>query len=174
MAITYKLFLDERTQKSNKKFALKLRVTYDRKHRVIPLNVELLKKDWNAESQKVKASHVNAKLITVKINQMVNEIQEKALKFETREKVYGVDDLASNGKTNNSSTTFLSFANDQIASLMKAGRVGNAITYKTATNRLIAFTGKTDLKFEQIDFKLLDSFTNSLLGENLTINAIGG
>lgn len=170
MAITYKLFLDERTQKSNKKFALKLRITYNRKHKVIPMNIELLKEEWNKDTQKVKASHSNAKLINVKINQTLNEVQEKALKYETTDKVYGVEDLFSSGNKN--APSFQEFADAEINNLISCGRVGNAITYKTARNKLVEFTGKTRLLFEQIDYKLLDSFTNHMLTEGMTSNGI--
>ena len=99
MAITYKLFLDERTQKSNKKYALKLRITYNRKHKVIPMNIELHKQEWNTDTQKVKSSHPNAALINIKINQTLNQIQEKSLKYETTDKVYSVEDLSDSGVT---------------------------------------------------------------------------
>ena len=172
MAITHKLFLDERTQKSNKTYALKLRVTYNRKHKVIPLNIDLMKDEWNPVSQKVKSSHPNAKLITLKINQTINEIQEKALKYETTEKMYSVEDLAGNGGNSTSDTTFLSFANSEITTLIKTGRIGNANAYRDATNKLIKYTGKKGLKFEHIDHKLLDRFTQSMLAEDMKINAI--
>ena len=169
MAITYKLFLDERTQKGNNKFALKLRITFNRKHKFVPLNVELKKDEWNPITQKVKASHPNAKLINVKINQTLNEVQEKALKYETTEKVYDVADLAVNG-TNNV-LTFKSFADQEIKNLKNAGRIGNATTYQTATNKLIAYAGNA-LRFEQIDYKLLDNFANSMLEDEMTVNAV--
>ncbi len=172
MAITYKVFLDERTPKGNNKFALKLRITYNRKHKVVPINVELKKDEWNDVTQKVKSSHTNAKLITVKINQVITEIQERALKFETTEKVYSVEDLADNDSNKSSEITFHSFATKEIENQTISGRVGNAITYRTATNKLIAYTGRKGLKFEQIDYKLLNGFTNSMLAEEMTMNAI--
>jgi integrase len=172
MAITYKLFLDERTQ-SGDKFPLKLRVTYNRKHRVVSLNVLLRKEEWNAKLQKVKASHPNAKLITIKVNQALNDIQENALKFEKVEKVYSVEQLVGIDKGFSSKlVTFKSFATDEINSLRAAGRIGNAEAYKTACDRLLGFVGSEHLKFEQIDFKLLDGFANSMLAENVTVNAI--
>lgn len=171
MAITYKLFLDQRRTKDTGIYPLKVRITYNRKHKEVPLNITLHTKDWNEETQKVNASHPNAKLITVKINQTLNEIQEKALRFETVDKVYAVEDLAGKG-TNTKNVTFQWFADQEIESLKKAGRIGNAITYRTAKNKLIEFTGKNGLRFEQIDYNLLDSFTNSMLAEEMTINAI--
>lgn len=173
MAITYKLFLDERTVKSNNRFALKLRITYNRKHKVIPLNIELSKEDWNPQTQKVKVSHPNAKLINIKINQALNDVQEKALKYETVEKVYDVQDLSSSSNGGTSAIiTFQKFAENEIECLIKAGRVGNAITYRTATNKLMGFSKSKELRFEQIDYKLLDAFTNSMLAQGMTKNAI--
>ena len=172
MAITYKLFLDGRTKKGDK-YPLKLRITYNRKHKVVPLNVLLKKDEWNTKAQKVKASHPNAKLITIKVNQLLNDVQENALKFEKVEKVYTVENLFGNGgNTSNKQVTFRLFATQEIDSLLKAGRVGNSEAYKTATNKLLRFAGKEDLRFEQIDFKFLDSFTNSMLAEEMTVNAI--
>ena len=114
MAITYKLFLDQRRTKESGIYPLKVRITYNRKHKEVPLNITLHTRDWNEATQKVKSSHPNAKLINVKINQTLNEIQEKALKFETTERLYNVEDLAGNGCI--SKTTFLSFANNEIGS----------------------------------------------------------
>lgn len=171
MAITYKMFLDERTQKSNKKYALKLRITYNRKHKVIPLNIELGNEDWNPTTQKVKASHPNAKLINVKINQALNEIQEKALKYETTDKIYSVEDLVGMDRAS-ANITFLEFANKEIENMKIVGRVGNAKAYQDATNRLIRFVGKNSLRFENIDFRLLDEFTTKLLADGVKLNAI--
>ena len=170
MAITYKLFLDRRRLRETGIYPLKVRITYNRKHKEVPLNISLHENDWNPDTQKVKASHPNAKLITVKINRTISEVQERALKFENAEKVYGVEDLSSSGVNNN--VTFQSFADQEITSLASVGRVGNAITYRTATNRLIAYAGKSGLRFEQIDFKLLDGFSNFMQAEGMTLNAI--
>ena len=171
MAITYKLFLDQRRTKETGIYPLKVRITYNRKHKEVPLNITLHTKDWNEETQKVKPAHPNAKLITLKINQTLNEVQEKALKFENAEKVYGVEDLGST-TNNGKGVTFQSFAVQEIESQTKAGRVGNAITYRTAMNKLTTFAGKSELRFEQIDYKLLDSFTNAMLADGMTKNAI--
>jgi integrase/recombinase XerD len=171
MAITYKLFLDERTPKGNNRYALKLRITLNRKHKFVPLNVELTKDEWNPVTQKVKASHPNAKLITVKINKTLNELQEKALKYENTEKVYNVDDLICGGK-NMPNCTFLEFADREIENLKKVGRVGNAKAYQDATNRLIKFAGKKSLRFENIDFRFLEAFNNTLLADEVKVNAI--
>lgn len=152
-------------------YALNLRVTLNRRHKIIPLNITLNKEDWNAETQKVKPSHPNAKLINIKISQALTEIQEKALKYETTEKVYDVTDLAPSS-SEGSIVTFQSFTNGEIESLTKAGRVGNAITYRTAMNRLMAYTGKEGLRFEQIDYRLLDNFTNAMLAKEMKLNAI--
>jgi site-specific recombinase XerD len=152
-------------------YALNLRITLHRRHKIIPLNITLNKEDWNAETQKVKPSHANAKLINIKISQALTEIQEKALKFETIEKVYDVTDLTP-ASSEGSTITFQSFTIGEIESLRKAGRIGNAITYRTALNKLIAYTGKEGIRFEQIDYRLLEHFTSAMLSSGMKLNAV--
>lgn len=141
MGISYRLYLDERTPKADHKYPLKLRVTLDRKHKYIPLGILLESKDWDKKAQKVKSSHPNSKLITLKINQTINEIQQKALHLDTTEQVYDISNIV--GTSNKVYTTFKAFADEQIKQMHKAGKIGNAITYQTATNKLIEFAKRT-------------------------------
>ena len=173
MAITYKVFLDQRRARGTDIYPLKLRVTFNRKHKEIPLNINLHPKDWNETTQRVKANHPNAKMITIKVSSSLNEISERALRLEAAGKVYNVDDLVTTHNAGSGGViTFLSFTNSEITRLNEAGKVGNAITYRTASNRLIAYAKRENLRFEQIDYQLLSSFTASLQAEGLTLNAI--
>ena len=63
MVITFKVFLDERRQKTDRTYPLKIRVNVDRKQKEIPLNIYLLKNDWDKKNNRVKASYPNANLI---------------------------------------------------------------------------------------------------------------
>ena len=171
MVVTCKVFLDERRQKTDKTYPLKIRITVDRKHKEVSLNIFLLKEQWDDVNTRVKPSHPNAKLITMKINKELNLIQEKALKYETTDKVFRAEDLSGMDKSL-SNLTFLEFADREIENLKKAGRVGNAKAYQDATNRFIKFVGKKSLRFENIDFRLLEDFNSALLADNVKVNAI--
>lgn len=79
MAITFKVFLDDRREKKDQKYPLKIRVTIDRKHREFHLDIRLEKTHWDAQVQKVKHTHPNYKLLQLKISKKLAELQENAL-----------------------------------------------------------------------------------------------
>ncbi|MBS1585483.1 MAG: site-specific integrase [Bacteroidetes bacterium] len=170
MVVTTKVFLDERHQKTDKTYPLKIRITVNRKHKEQSLGIFLLKEQWDSDNSRVKPSHPNAKLISLAITKKLNEVQQTALKYETTDKVYTAGDISGTTKVNN--VSFQAFAQGEIDSMMAAGRVGNAITYRTATNRIIEYTGNKSLRFEQIDYRLLEAFTSKMLAEGITRNAI--
>jgi integrase/recombinase XerD len=171
MVVTSKVFLDERRQKADNTYPLKIRITVDRKHKEVSLSIYLLKEQWDSANNRVKPNHPNAKLITMKINKELNDIQEKALKFETSERVYVADDLTTTDR-NISKFTFLEFANREIENLKRAGRVGNAKAYQDATNRLIRFVGRKSIRFENIDYRLLEDFCSTMQADGMKTNAI--
>jgi integrase/recombinase XerD len=171
MIVTSKVFLDTRRQKADKTFPLKIRITVDRKHKEAALGIYLLSQDWDDENNRVKPSHPNAKLIALRISQAVSEVQKKALKLETSEKVFTADLTTGAIHQKKSSTTFWEFTNSEIEALKKAGKIGNAITYRTAANSLIKFTKNNTLKFEGIDYNLLSRYSGWMLENGLTQNA---
>ena len=174
MAITYKIFLDQRRVRENKHYPLKMRITLDRRCKEVPLNVILPIEAWDELKQRVKPSYPNENLITLKISKTLKELQEKSLRLETTDKVISLDNLANVvTKKQNTVTTFLSFANNEIDNLNKVGRVGNAISYGCAVSKLKKFCNNDSIKFEAINYNFLESFTNSMLQEGMSINTIG-
>ena len=67
--------------------------------------------------------------------------------------------------------TFKVFADKIIQQMMEANRVGNAIVYQTAVNRLISYCGK-DVSFEEVNYKLLDQFSHHLITSGLKQNSV--
>ena len=173
MATTYKIFLDRRRERKNNSYPLKMRITLNRKCKEVPLNVSLPIEAWDETKQRVKPSHPNEKLITLKISKTLKELQETSLKFDTTDTVISLDNLANvvNKKQSND-CTFFSYAKQQIDTMIQSGRVGNAIAYKDATNKLLSFTNMKGLKFESIDYKLLESFTSTMLSKGIKVNTI--
>jgi integrase/recombinase XerD len=174
MVTTFKAFLNERRQKSDGTYPLIIRITADRKHKEIPLNIYLKKEEWDKKNNRVILTHQNAKLITHKINQTLNDLQEAVLKFETANTELTLDIIADTvtKKQCAVATTFFSYANQLVEIMMQTRRIGNAIAYKNAISKLLHFTNNKALKFEQIDFKLLDSFTNTMLSKGTKINTV--
>lgn len=154
MIVTFKAFLDERHQKADSTYSLKIRITGNRKQKEIPLNIFLKKDEWDKRNNRVILTHPNSQLITQKINQNLNDLQEAVLKFETANIMFTLDDItqAIAKKQTTITTTFFSYANQQVKTMIQSGRIGNAIAYKNAIAKLLDYTKKKDLRFESIDW----------------------
>jgi len=174
MIVTFKAFLDDRHQKADSTYPLKIRITGSRKQKEIPLNIYLKKDEWDKRNNRVILTHPNCQLITLKINQNLGDLQEAVLKFETSNTPYTLDDITQEitKKHTAISTTFFSYAEQQVKIMVQSGRIGNAIAYKNAVAKLLDYTNKKDLRFESIDYKLLENFTSKMLSEGTKVNTI--
>ena len=68
---------------------------------------------------------------------------------------------------------FKEYGEQLVQELLDVKRTGNAIVYRTAINKLIAFTGNLKLGFTEIDYTLLDKFIRKLTIEGAKPNTIG-
>lgn len=158
--------------KSDGTYPLKIRVTVNRKHKETALGIYLLKEDWDSERSRVKPTHVNAKLIALKISQTLTKVQEKTLTVEVVDRVATAAEISNVvHNANSGSPTFHEFCQSEVSELHRVGKSGNADTYRTAANRLVKFGGKS-IRFESIDFDFLTKFHNSLAEEGVSVNGI--
>ena len=173
MVVTFKALLDERRQKDDGTYPLKVRVTVDRKHKEIPLTVYLRQKEWDKNNNRVKPSYPNANLITQKITTALGKLQEITLRFDAQNKVFTVDDVIDTYLNKKDyRPTVIEYGKTIIAEMIHAGRVGNARVYKDAVFKLQKYTGEKRLFFENIDTAYLLKFDNDMLGEGITVNGI--
>ena len=68
---------------------------------------------------------------------------------------------------------FLEFSKKLIGELMAEQRIGNALVYQTSVNRFISFCDNREIKFDEINFEILESFKRKLASEGVKINTIG-
>jgi len=141
MIVTFKAFLDQRPDST---YPLKIRITGNRKQKEIPLNIYLKENEWDTRNNRVILTHPNTILITQKINQNLIDLQEAVLKFETSNTLFNLDDItqAVAKKQTAIATTFFSYAEQQVKTMVQSGRIGNAIAYKNAIAKLLDFTNK--------------------------------
>ncbi len=173
MATTYKIFLDKRRDKKNNCYPLKVRITHDRRSKEVSLNLQLPNEAWDETRHRIKPSHPNEKLITLKINKTLKELQESSLKLETGGNLVTLDGIAKAIiKKPTEIVTFFSYADHQVAAMENSGRIGNALAYKHAIAKLLSYTNNKMLRFECIDYRLLENFTSTMLSQGTKINTI--
>ena len=176
MEITFKITLDKRHQKKNNAYPLKLRVYQDRLYKERSMGIDLPELDWNEELQLVRNSNeshlgYNAKIATLKA-----KLNKFLLLRDDAETVVSISEimefLDKKDKAPKPKPDLIAYGKNEIAKLQKVGRIGNAIVYSCAINKLQAYTKKTSLHFEDITYQFLEKFVNTLTIDGIKVNSI--
>ncbi|TWR30461.1 tyrosine-type recombinase/integrase [Mucilaginibacter pallidiroseus] len=172
------LVLDDRRAKSNGTYPIVIRVTHNRRTAAFPVGISVKKEHWDEHNCTLLKSHPNYKSLHTAINNAYHKVQKsteellnnqqftlKALKEKIR--VQPVIEVEATKLL-----TFNEYANRLINDLYQNNKVGNAIVYQTAVNRLISFANFTELTFEQVNYRLLENFKNKLVSDGVKPNTV--
>jgi len=174
--ITYKVVLDERRQKADGKFPIIFRVTFNRSTNSYATGISICKDHWNFETSLINRFCPNYKELNKNLTNKYLALQKVILQMED-DGEFSFDlfkeRLIEKHDARKASLTFLEYSEQLIAEMRAIKRVGNAIVYQTAVNRVIQFAGNKKLNFKQIDFNFLDGFKFQLIKEGAKPNTIG-
>jgi integrase/recombinase XerD len=173
-----RLVLDERRIKKDGTYPLAVRVTHNRQTATFPVGLSVKKEHWDAQNATLKKTHPHFKRLHADIYHLYHKVQKtsedlmdeqrftlKALKEKLRiQPVTEIEPMKP--------VTFNEYANKLVTILYANNKVGNAIIYQTAINRLLKFTNYAELTFEQINYRLLEDFRNALIADGVKPNTV--
>ncbi|MDU8886990.1 site-specific integrase [Yeosuana sp. MJ-SS3] len=167
---TVKTTLDTRRPKVNGAYNIIFKIRHHSKVYTINSGIAILDRYWDYEHSKITKQHPNSKLLNLKLLKDYFKIEKAML---TLDDDFTIEKLRNNfkGIAPNTSKSFKKHAQKLIDELMATNKTGNAIVYRTATNRLLEFCGK-DIMLNEIDYKLLDKFIHHLQLKGLKQNSI--
>lgn len=166
-----KTLLDLRRAKSDGTFNIIFRITDHKKVYTINSGISLPQHYWDERKGQVDKTHPNAKLLNIKLSKHFFKIEQVVLSLDDEFSIDKLKAILSGKPLVNAPETFQVFADKIIQQMMEANRVGNAIVYQTAVNRLIAYCGK-DVSFMEVNYKLLDQFSHHLITSGLKVNSV--
>ena len=166
-----KTLLDLRRAKSDGTFNIIFRIIDCKKVYTINSGVFLPQHYWDERKGQVDKSHPNAKLLNIKLSKHFFKIEQAVLSLDDEFSIDKLKAMLSGKPQVETPETFQIFADKVIQQMLEANRVGNAIVYRTAVNRLITYCGK-DVTFEEVNYKLLDQFSHHLTTSGLKINSV--
>jgi len=145
------------------KYPVVLKIIKDRKTKIITLNMDCLKQDWDITNHQFKRSSPNH----LQRNRILLKWKDKALKiiddFILNEEDFSLAQFENRfrGKQLNL-TTVKQFFEEKVNDLNIAGRTGNARAYYGTKTSLFKFTKQHDIKFKDIDANFLDKYETYL------------
>ena len=166
-----KTLLDLRRAKSDGTFNIIFRIIDFKKVYTINSGVSLQQNYWDERKGQVAKEYPNAKLLNIKLSKHFFKIEQAVLSLDDEFSIEKLKAMLSGKPQGEASETFQVFADKIIQQMMEANRVGNALVYQTAVNRLITYCGK-DVSFEEVNYKLLDQFSHHLATSGLKINSV--
>ena len=171
---TLKLILDTRRKKANGSFPVAFRLTHQMRSTTLSTNLALALADWDAKKQRVRKSNPTADSLNHELSKLKMEYQEGLLKLNSIDQldVKAIKNVLTGRALPIQRLNFFSFAEKEIKDLLATSKVGNAIVYECASNSLKDFTNNGQLKFEEINYKLLLGYESFLVKKGLKTNSI--
>ncbi|MBR4314612.1 MAG: site-specific integrase [Bacteroidaceae bacterium] len=141
---------------SNGENPLMLQVTKNDKRNYQSLGISINPKYWDFSKNKPKPKCPNGEYIQKIILDKVSELHQRMLELNTEKKEYTSASLLNSKDSRYKSKTVKQFYEEQIDSLIKEGKCGNKLIYRSSFNSLLKFTkGKLDIPFSDIDLNFL-------------------
>lgn len=169
--------LDTRRAKKDGTYPLVLRIGHHERTATIPLNINLLEKDWDDKKRVVKKTYTGTSSIT-RLNNIIQKAKADAmdiiLKLSEAGKLdkLSVVELREKIIQKNSSASFFEFTNGVIDELKASQRFGTARSYKGVHDVLKAFNEGKDLAFKDINYKFLTKMEAAHLGNGNSYNGL--
>jgi integrase/recombinase XerD len=167
-----KTLLDTRRQKSDGSFNIIFRITHERKVYTLTSGISTTELYWNKQKNEIDKTHPNSKLLNIKLSSEFFKIQQVLLELDD---VFTIEELRNRveGKPESfKEVTFQSFSDKLILQMLEINKTGNALVYQTAVNRFVAFYGKDDFVFKDVNYSVLEQFEHHLLLAGLKLNSI--
>ena len=175
--VYYRVILDDRRPKADGIYPVIVRVIHNRKNTSLATGERVQKAHWQIEAGLVNSSHPNFQLLNKSISEFYLKVQKAVLQLESehnftfealKERL-----LASSEPLRNTKTAYFNdYAKHLIDGMFAINKTGNAIVYKTTTNRLMAFANRPKLKFTEIDYTFLEAFKDKLTIDGVKQNTI--
>jgi integrase/recombinase XerD len=144
-----KTLLDLRRAKTDGTFNIIFRITDHKKVYTINSGVALEEHFWDEIKGHVGKIHPNAKLLNIKLSKHYFKIEQAVLSLDDEFSIEKLKAILSGKPIDETPETFQVFSNRIIQQMIEANRLGNAMVYQTAVNRLISYCGK-DIAFPEI------------------------
>lgn len=175
--VYYKLTLNDKRETKEKTYPIVVRVTFNKNNTTLTTGIRIKKEHWDSESQLVNKSNANFQLLNKTISEFYLKIQKIIHQLDDNEEFSfaalkeSLDEKAKPYKIN-TNITFNEYSTQIINELFAINKVGNALVYQTASNRLIGFAKERKLKFKEIDYTFLESFQRHLISRGVKQNSV--
>ena len=181
MSITSKIVLDQRRPKADNTCPVRLRVYKNTEYKELTLGINVKPENWDCVHQLVLPSDTSNDAYNAIISSKKTKLHKLILLAELNEPVeISLSDIIAqlsndrlpSTKAKKESTSIIKYGQDIIKQLTSSGKVGNAFAYGCAVSKLKSFVNTDNFPFEELNYKKLIEFQDSMLADNIKVNSI--
>jgi site-specific recombinase XerD len=153
-------------------YPIVLQVIKDRKRKLISLGHSSTTAQWDEENHKPNKKHPNYKDLNLLLQKKIYEANKVIIELDEKGDPYTVEDIVYKLKPKTSSTTVFKYTESQIKKLKKTGKIGNSKVYEATLSAFKKFRKEVDLTFNQLTYRVVKDFEESLLEKKRKVNSI--
>ena len=139
-----------------------LRVSKDKKKKIVRLGINVLPEHWDATKNKIKSNCTNKEYLDTIITEKLSKYQKQILEFQSIGKDYSLNQLIDAVDKPLRNISVSEYLESIIQRLRKEDRVGNATHYQALYNSLEKFSKIHQLQFVDIDVAFLNKYETHL------------
>lgn len=170
--VAAKIVLFTSKKLKNGEHPIMIRLTRDRKSRYVSTGISCSKDLWDEKACLPKKKHPNQLKLSIFLNNKLNEVRGAILDLEKDSKTHSPEAVRNVIKHEGKNIMVLEFLDMVIENCIKAGKIGNAKTYKDTKRVLSLFRNGMDLYFSDINLPFLKRFEQNFRERGLTENSI--
>ncbi|MFK2820401.1 site-specific integrase [Flavobacteriaceae sp. LMIT009] len=167
---TVKIKLDTRRAKTDGTYNIIFKIRHQRITYTINSGLAVFKQYWDYEETEINSDHPNARLLNLKLLKEYYNIEKAILMLDDNFTIEKLRSIIKGGSLKQSKS-FKEFTQQLINEMLATNNIGNAIVYRTAMNRFLAFC-KHDIQFTEMDYELLTKYEHHLKLKGLKQNSI--
>jgi site-specific recombinase XerD len=158
--ITLKLFLLKRKQKANGETPVYLRLTKNRKYRMISTGIAVQEKHWNESSQQVRKNHPRNNVLNAQLDDILSKAKETV--WDMPDEMKSITEVKKALKNTDTGLDFLSYSQQVCEMLLQDKRVSAYKNTKVTLRFFRDYIGKQSIAFDEITADTLHGFQGYL------------
>jgi site-specific recombinase XerD len=169
-----RILLFKHKRLKNNSYPIVLQLIKDRRRKIISLGKSASEDQWDEKDNLPTKKHPNYKSLILLIqkklfdaNNVINELEKDEL-----EKPFTLDDIVNKLRTDSHTRSVFTYTEAFIMKLVKTGNIGNSTVYNSTLAAFKKFRKEKDLTFNQLSYKVVKEFEESLLERKIKLNTI--
>lgn len=164
-------------EKTDGTYPVVIRISHFQKGADVPTGVSLKAEDWDEKKRKVKGTYKGTQSVTrlnTYLEKKKSEASDKVKKLDEKGRLTGMTakEIKKHLEGKSGTDSFFEFADELIAGMKKAKKIGNARAYQSAVAALKNFASNKDLTFREINLDFLNAFEEAHYAKDNTVNGL--